>query len=94
MKVKYSVLIPRPTAKRMQGTGTVHVQCSDGWEGGSTDSYPLNPDQTELTFFLPERFVWINENTCSDGSTFDVYVEYKNSTGSRKERLTLVPQKV
>ena len=94
MKIKYAVSIPRPSANRMKGTGKIYVNCGSGWDFGPIKEYPLNPDQAEFEFEVDSSYEWINATSTNDGPVFDVYVEYINSTGSRKEKFTLVPRKV
>lgn len=89
--MKYRVSIPAPSAKRMAGKKTLRIEAGDGWGQGWKKEYALT-DETEFEFDIANDTEWIGHTTCNDGMTFNVWVEYANSTGSRKEDIQLVPQ--
>ena len=93
-KVKYRASVPAPPAKRMSGSGKCFISTTDGWCPGPTRELPLSPDQTEIEFDVSEDFEWVGTTSCSDGATFSIWIEYSNSTGSRKSKVELVPEKV
>ena len=92
--MKWQVVIPKPPVKRMEGSGKLFIRYDDGWSGGFAKQLPLEPDQTIAEFEVSEEYEWIGSTSICDGTTFEVWVEYSNSTGSRKTNVRLVPQKV
>lgn len=92
--MKYSVAIPRPSAKRLKNVNVV-VETCEGWAGcGFKRNYPIDADQVSFEFSLPEEFEYVYTTSVIDGSTFNVYAEYSNDKGSRKETISLVPIKI
>lgn len=91
--MKYRVFIKPPSAKRMAGKKTLFIQAEDGWGQGWKKSVLLT-DETTYEFDVADDIDYIGETTCVDGMTFNVWVEYENSTGSRKETFQLVPQRI
>lgn len=94
MKQKWKVDIPLPKSKRMEGTGILVVQRNVGWMGTFYDRYKIGPEFKDAIFEIDSSYEWIGETSTIDGDDFDVYIEYTNSTGSRKESFRLVPEKV
>ena len=82
-----------PSAKRMAGNKVLKITANDGWGQGWDKSYPLT-NETEFEFEVRDDVEWIGQTTCNDSMVFNVSVEYSNSTGSRKETVHLVPQKI
>lgn len=98
--MKYQVVVPPPKAKRMMENAKLVVILHDGWEGDQLVQVDLERKESKLEksgaveFEVPDRYEYIYSSSVSDGWTFDVQVEYQNSTGSRKEIIRLVPEKV
>ena len=94
MKQKWKVQIPLPKSKRMEGSGVLVVQRNIGWMGTVYDRYKIGPEFADAIFEIDQSYDWICDTSVIDGDTFDVYIEYTNSTGSRKETARLVPEKL
>lgn len=86
----------------MAGNGKVLVRLHHGWEGDTLVSYdgpsinthPLSADASIFEFEVPDKYEWVHSTAIKDGWSFDVSCEYSNSTGSRTEKTSLVPQKL
>lgn len=92
---KYSVVIPPPKAKRMMNLPkTLHVVMSDGWVHGGHREYTIPADKFSADFELHDDAEYRYNTSVIDGLTFDVFVEYKNESGTRNEKKHLVPQLV
>jgi hypothetical protein len=48
----------------------------------------------EVEFDVPDSYEWLGATSSMDGCVFTVEVEYRNSTGSRKESKNLKPIEV
>jgi hypothetical protein len=94
MKQKWKVQIPLPKSKRMEGTGVLVVARNNGWSGTVYDRYKIGPEFADAIFEIDDCYEWAGTTSIIDGDDFDVYIEYTNSTGSRKESVRLVPEKV
>jgi hypothetical protein len=94
VKQKWKVSIPLPKSKRMEGTGVLVVQKNEGWGGTVYDKYKIGPEFVDAIFEVSDEYEWRGASSVIDGNDFDVYIEYTNSTGSRKETIRLVPEKV
>lgn len=92
--MKWRVQIPRPSAKRMAGTGKLFIQVSDGWCAHRPEQLFFAADHTAVEFEVGDDYEWFGARTMMDGPNFSVWLEYNNSTGSRHEKVTLVPEKV
>ncbi len=98
--MKYRVLVPPPKAKRMAENAKLVVILHDGWEGDQLVQVEMERKENKLEKFglvefdVPDRYEYVYSTSVSDGWSFDVQVEYQNSTGSRKEVIRLVPEKV
>ena len=98
--MKYKVLVPAPKAKRMAEHTRLVVILYDGWENDQL--VQTEPDRREtklekfgmVEFEVPDRYEWVNSGSVVNGWSFEVQVEYQNSTGSRKEVVRPVPEKV
>lgn len=91
--MKYRVTIPAPSAKRMAGKKILKVEAHDGWGQGWQKSYDLT-NEVEFDFEVSDDVDWAGNTSVTDGMTFSVCIEYSNSTGSRKQTVRLVPQKL
>lgn len=94
---RYEVMVPPPSAKRMLGNGKLVVVLHDGWEGDQLVQVEPTENATSAqpglaTFEIPDRYEWSRSTSIIDGWSFDVYVEWSNNTGSRKQRFDLVPR--
>ncbi len=89
----YSVLVPKPKARRMESDVKLIITLHRGWEGDSREEVVLQ-DFGEYKFEVPDRYEWLGTTSVSDGDSFDVKVEFKNSTGSRKEVYYLCPERI
>jgi hypothetical protein len=98
--MKYRVSIPAPKAKRMTANAKLVVILHDGWEGDQLVQVELERKESPLTEFgdvefeVPDRYEWTHSTSVVDGWSFDVQAEFQNSTGTRKEVIRLVPEKV
>ena len=100
--MRYKVTIPPPSAKRMAGSGKVLVRYHHGWDGDALVTYEgidqdvhlLESGAHEFEFDVPDKYEWIGSTAIIDGWSFSVKAEYSNSTGSRKESYTLVPETI
>ena len=91
--MKYFVIVPPPKSKRMIENRQLLIYLEDGWDGCKQIINPVcNLGKTEID--VPEEYEWLFGTSKNDGSTFQVIVEYTNSTGSKKEMYNLVPEKV
>lgn len=94
--MKYRVDVPGPSAKRMEGHGKLFIVLHDGWEGDQLvqvipDSVGVVPGVIEIE--VPDHYEWSGSTSINDGLSFDVYVEWANSTGSRTVKAYLMPEK-
>jgi len=92
-KVKYSVAIPSPSAKRMAANKKIVLTLSDGWTGDFRQEFHLYQDDTEFVFEVDENYEPIHSSSSVDGSCFLVEIVYTNSTKSRTETFRLIPMK-
>lgn len=94
--VKYKVTIPPPKAKRMLSLDKkVMVEFTGGFDGYRREKvYFLKPYKFSLEFEIPNDVEYIYNSSIMDGDHFNVFVEYSNENGSRKERIRLVPGKI
>lgn len=92
MNNKYRVVIPPPKSKRMEKNKNLVIVLDFGWEGGMKKNYDLKQEDYFFEFEVAKEFEYCYNTTCTDGCNFDVYVEYQNDTGSRKETYSLVPE--
>ena len=90
----WEVTIPAPSAKRMAGSGKLCIQTSDGWRAGPAREIPLTAEQASVQFHVSDEVDWSRDTSMIDGPVFDVWVDYSNTSGSRKSRVHLVPQRV
>lgn len=87
-------MIPPPTAKRMEGTGKVTITVGDPWNGANNVVYDIKPGQTSLEFLMFDDVEWSGATSQIDATVFDVIIEYQNSTGSRKQTIRPVPERI
>jgi hypothetical protein len=73
---------------------TLHVTFGDGWGHGGVHKYTIPADKFSAEFSLNDDAEYKYNTSMIDGLTFDVFVEYKNESGSRTERKHLVPELV
>jgi hypothetical protein len=98
--MKYSVVVPAPSAKRMRGSGKLIVTYNEGWDGirdityGPKETTVMEIEGADAEFEVPDKYEWIGSTSILDGFSFTVKVEYSNKTGSRKEEHVLVPKKL
>lgn len=90
--MKYRAAIPAPSAKRMLANKVLIIHCEDGWGQGQEQRRKLT-DETEVEFDVPDDIEWSGQCITMDAMVFGAWVEYQNSTGSRKELLQLTPVK-
>lgn len=90
--MKYHVTIPAPSAKRLEGDRRVVIKCY-GFEMGDNvvGEFVVPPGVTEVLVDGPK--VWRHQDpNVLDGDFYHrMYVEYRNSTGSRMERREVEP---
>ena len=100
---KYKVTIPPPSAKRMANYAKLIVHYNMGidpygpdvqYRHPIQDIYDLEPKTTEFYFEVPEKFEWVHSNLVVNGWDFTVELKYSNSTGTREEKKSLVPEKI
>ena len=92
---KYTVAIPKPSAKRMAAFGKIIVKLYGSFDGNETvTSYQLQEDTKTFEFEVPNQYEWIYSSSIIDGLHFDVICEYANATNTRKETKQLVPTKI
>jgi hypothetical protein len=101
--MQYLVTFPRPSAKRMANKKTLKIiiddLCSSEYitqysDGCNCKLYNVDKE-TEFKFDLPDNLKWKNSlNISGTEGIFSVYLEYSNSTGTRKEIVELVPKKL
>jgi hypothetical protein len=87
---KYRVQIPEPSSARFTAH-TVSVYYEDGWSGGWEQKFRLAVGQAVLDFEVPDDTPWAKQTEILDGPSFEVCVEYVNSTRSRREKKWLEP---
>lgn len=92
--MRYLAKIQPPKSKRMIGSGVVTIEISDGWNGGYRDSFAIPAEQNVVGFELPPSVEYIGWTRTMDGTTFQIWIDYQNQSGSRKERYHLVPEVV
>jgi len=90
----WEVTIPAPSAKRMAGSGKLSILESSGWCVGPIREIILAADQASVQFHVSDEVDWSRDTSMIDGPVFDVWVDYSNTSGSRKSRVHLVPQRV
>lgn len=88
----YKVEIPNNRVLRMK-KHMLYLEYGDNWNGFETKKYALAEDCFEYLFDINEKFEWAGKTSISDGPNFRVFVECKNSTGSRTDCVELVPVK-
>ena len=98
--MRYRVVIPSPSAKRLAANAKIVVTKHTGWEFDElVSSFPdyeyhdLEPGTSSFEFEVPDKYAWSYSNSIINGWWFKVELEYSNSTGSRKENYRLVPEK-
>lgn len=102
--MKYRVTIPPPSAKRMSSHAKVIVLYHMGIDPFGADVqysdepmqdiYDLESTTTEFYFEVSDKFEWFHSGLVVDGWSFSVEVKYSNSTGTREEKKSLVPEKI
>lgn len=100
--MRYRVMIPKPSAKRMAGNGKLYVWYHHGWTGDALvtydgferDEHLLDEGTYQFEFEVPDQYEWVGSTNIIDGWSFSVEVEYSNTTGSRTESKKLVPEKI
>jgi len=90
--MKYIVEIPQPSAKRLKHV-KLTIELSDGWVAYKPRVYDLT-NQTSFEFEVDDDFDYLRETSVIDGPNFDVYVEFSNDSGSRKEKIHLTPKRI
>lgn len=91
--MRYSVTIPKAKSDRMNKENkTLIIEQSDGWVGYPPKRITLKPEVIHCEFEIPDDFEYVYNTKTIDGPTFNVKIEYANSSGSRKETYQLVPQ--
>jgi hypothetical protein len=93
--MKYKVFIPLPKAKRMvKQDKKVVLEFIDGFDGCKREKvYLLKPHKLEFEFEVPNGVDYIYNTSTIDGSYFNIFVEYSNESGSRTEKMLLVPSR-
>lgn len=91
--MKYQVAIPKPSAKRLK-KGILVITLESGWEVYPSRTYDLVPEQASFEFEVEDPFDYVYDTSVIDGNVFNVYVEYSNDSGSRKEKYSLVPMRI
>ena len=91
--MKYQVVIPRPSAKRMKRAVLI-ISRESGWETFGNKVFDVDLSKSSFEFEVDDSFEYIEDTTCNDGFVFDVCVEFSNDSGSRKEKFHLVPMKM
>lgn len=90
--MKYKVVIPKFT-KRMT-SGRIVVNKGSGWEIDKDEIFPITNEIVDFVIEVPDKYEWFRSTSIIDGFTFKVFVEFVNSTGSRKETKELVPERI
>ena len=90
--MKYSVVVPQPSAKRMK-KGKVVIVRESGWEIFPTETHEIDAHIGKFEFEVDDSFEYIYDTSKIDGDVFNVYVEFSNDNGSRKEQFYLVPMR-
>lgn len=90
--MKWKVLIPEPKAKRLVKRKLI-ILCYSGWENDKPQVVDLSSDVKEFNFEMNDDRHWAGNTSVMDGPVFRVELEYSNESGSRTERLQLIPEK-
>jgi hypothetical protein len=92
--IKYRAKILPPKSKRM--SGKVVIEVSDGWGLTSRDCYPISDNFSKdyIEFDLDDDVEYIHTAAWMDGRTYNAYIQYENSSGSRKEVVYLKPERL
>jgi hypothetical protein len=89
---KYKVVIPPPKVKQMMSLEkTLYVTFGDGCNVGDVRKYVVPADKFSAEFTVSDDAEYKYNTKVTDGLAFDVFVEYKNESGTRTERKHLVP---
>lgn len=88
---KYLVEIPKPSAKRLENDRRFVAECFYACWGSEKKEYPIEPGVDVFEYDGPDKFRDFPEEVLDAGWQYEFYVEYRNSTGSRIERRTVVP---
>lgn len=92
--MKCNVVIPKPKASRMDKEKKIVIEKSNGWTCCGRTSHTIPANQQGFEFEIPDDYEYVFNRTMCDGPTFNVWVEYSNESGTRKEKVFLVPEVV
>ena len=93
---RYRVSLPQPEAKRMRRAKVVTIWWGGGY-GGEThgrNEYQVPADVWSLEFVVPDGYADQRNTSIIDGFTFNANVEYANESGTRKQNMALVPERI
>jgi hypothetical protein len=93
LKTEYRVKVPAPKAKRMK-LKSVIINFGSNWNGFTEQILQYELGATEVFFKIDSCYEWAINSKIIDGDIFRVRAEFENSTGSRKESVQLVPEKI
>jgi hypothetical protein len=93
MKTEYRVKIPVPKAKRMNLKSVV-INYGSNWCGFTEQELQYKSGDTEVYFSLDSCYEWVTNSKVIDGDIFEIKAKFENATGSRKEDVRLVPEKI
>jgi len=92
--MKYNVIIPKPSAKRMAANKEIVLTLIDGWTGDIKKVFPINENDYTFEFEVEEDRYPLYSNPCADGPCFKIEIVYTNKNKSRSEIIELVPMKI
>lgn len=106
---RWRIAVTPPKAKRMAKNGKLIIHFSHGWEGGYRKEHDLQDalvqwdnkskelevgDCNIFEFDIDDNYEYIYNTSVSDGDTFELVLEYTNSTNTRKETIKPVPERI
>jgi len=91
--MKYTIPnIPKPSAKRLEKDRKLIIEVHSGWDGYFIKAEHIIPEGAESFEFDFEGPIEHRDPYVLDGDYYhSFYIIYKNSTGSRTEKLPVTP---
>lgn len=92
---RWMVKVPEPSAKRLKKDRRLIVEATYACWGGHKYEFPI-PEGEDLVMydFEYEDGPDANEDILDADVYYRTYIEYRNSTGSRKETISVKPHEV
>lgn len=91
--MKYKIQIQKPSAKRLENDRRLIVTCISGW-GILEEEYTIPPGEDVFIFEFNKPLEYRDELALDANFKHEFCIEYRNTTGTRKERIKVTPSPI